>query len=149
RMQKRASNEPTATLWAEKTTGIPVGTGLNCYYSGGGGDERRPPTDYQGRLGWAGIFEGMSIRPSRCIAFAFAAPMLVRSPAYAFQTEADKSDPISSAQLSDPKTLNDFGNLQPQPWPSSLTTDSEEVWVLVTRKDLRSFAELASDTLMI
>jgi len=31
---------------------------------------------------------------------------------YAFQTEADKSDPISSAQVSDPKTLNDFGNLQ-------------------------------------
>src|SRR5262249_24713386 len=25
---------------------------------------------------------------------------------------------------------------QPQPWPSSLTTGSEEVWVLVTRKDL-------------
>src|SRR5262249_54548863 len=38
---------------------------------------------------------------------------------------------------------------KPQPWPCSLTTDSEEVWVLVTRKDLRSFAELASDTLMI
>jgi len=52
------------------------------------------------------------MRSTILIAFAFAASMLVRSPAYAFQTEADKSDPISSAQLSDPKTLNDFGNLQ-------------------------------------
>jgi len=43
------------------------------------------------------------MRSTMLIAFAFAASMLVRSPAYAFQTEADKSDPISSAQVSTPK----------------------------------------------